>query len=539
MPLDHEQCYQVLVARDTRFDGQFFVGVSTTGIYCRPICPARTPRADRCKFFASAAAAERRGFRPCLRCRPELAPLSNLDALVFGSDASYDAVRHTAAPQDMVAPVDAMRARARKAGERIASGALDGQHLDVLARELGTSARHLRRAVERELGASPVALAQTRRLLTAKQLLTDTTLPIAQVALASGFGSLRRFNALFQSQYRMAPTALRKNAHASTSRFASSATRAERSASSSNDALLRDDFVRVSLSYRPPFAWGALMDFLAARAIPGVEVVTAGPVRQYWRTIRVRDHVGVLGVSASSRANAVQVEFSHTLLPVLVPLLAQVRQLLDLDASPASIDAHLKNDSLLAETIATTPGRRVPGCVDAFELAVRAVLGQQVSVRGATTLSGRLIELVAEPIASINSLPPHALSHAPITAERLADTSIEAVMSIGLPRARAATLVHMARAVADGSFPLLRDTAASTTSTRVFVEEFTSLNGIGPWTAQYVAMRAWRSPDAFPEGDLALRKAAGGVSNAELRRLSERCRPWRAYAAMYLWARLS
>jgi AraC family transcriptional regulator of adaptative response / DNA-3-methyladenine glycosylase II len=224
---------------------------------------------------------------------------------------------------------------------------------------------------------------------------------------------------------------------------------------------------------------------------------------------------------------------------VLVPLLAQVRALLDLDATPAAIDAHLRTDARLAETIAATPGRRVPGCVDVFELAVRAVLGQQVSVRGATTLAGRLIELVAEPLVLPHAALPNQLTHAPITAERLADISIDRVMSIGLPRARATTLVHMARAVADGSFPLLRDASTTTTTTREFVERFTELNGIGPWTAQYVAMRALRSPDAFPDGDLALRKAAGGVSNAELRRLAEKWRPWRAYAAMYLWARLT
>ncbi len=520
MPLDADQCYQVLAARDTRFDGQFFVGVATTGIYCRPICPARTPRADRCTFFASAAAAERRGYRPCLRCRPELAPLRAADAPNMDAPAE-------------VAPVDAMRARARKAGERIASGALDGQHLHVLAKELGTSERHLRRAVERELGATPVALAQTRRLLTAKQLLTDTQLPIAQVAMASGFGSLRRFNALFQSQYRLAPTALRRNTSARCDG------QAQRARSDGDVIVAPGDVVRISLSYRPPFAWDALMDFLAGRAIPGVEFVTGHASRQYWRTIRVREHVGVLGVSASSRTNAVDVTFSHALLPVLVPLLAQVRQLLDLDATPVAIDAHLRTDARLAETIAVTPGRRVPGCVDAFELAVRAVLGQQVSVRGATTLAGRLIELVAEPLVSPHAPLPSQLTHAPLTAERLADTSIDRVMGIGLPRARATTLVHMARAVVDGSFPLLRDASTTTTTTREFVERFTELNGIGPWTAQYVAMRALRSPDAFPDGDLALRKAAGGVSNAELRRLAEKWRPWRAYAAMYLWARLT
>ncbi len=501
MRLDAAHCYQALTARDPRFDGTFFVGVTTTGIYCRPVCPARTPRADRCRFFASAAAAERRGFRPCLRCRPELAP--------HGLSESPDDVLSAS-------DVDVVRARARLAGERIASGALDHDALETLAQSLGVSERHLRRVVERELGASPIALAQTRRLLTAKQLLTDTTLPMSQVALASGFRSLRRFNALFRDRYRLAPGDLRRSA-----------------ASAAPSAA--PDMVRVSVGLRPPFDWPAMCAYLGARAIPGVECVLPGEPPRYWRSVRVSGRTGVIAIGASERAATLGVDVSLSLLPALVPLLARLRHLLDLDATPSVIAAHLGHDPLLADQVARAPGRRVPGTVDAFELAVRAVLGQQVSVRGATTLAGRLVSAVAEPLASGTS----PLTHAPISPERLADAPLALVAGIGLPRARAACLVTLARTVADGALPALVDPLLAGADTRAFEREFTALPGIGRWTSQYVAMRALRSPDAFPDDDLALRKAAGGLTAARLRHLAERWRPWRAYAAMHLWASLA
>jgi AraC family transcriptional regulator of adaptative response / DNA-3-methyladenine glycosylase II len=512
---DHAQLYRALAARDARFDGAFFVGVTSTRIYCRPVCTARTPRADRCRFYASAAAAERRGFRPCLRCRPELAPAAGPPG-------------HDGGP----ASVDAVRRLARAAGARIAAGALDGGGgLDALAAALGVTARHLRRAVERELGASPVALAQTRRLLTAKQLLAETALPVTRVAAASGFQSVRRFNALFQARYRLAPTAVRR------------ATRA--TAAGAEDGAGDGAAVRLSLAYRPPYDWPAVRDYLAARATPGVEGVAPGAAgpnaaagARYWRAVRVGAHRGVVAVGPGARPHTLAVELSAGLLPAVVPLLARLRRLLDLDADPASVDAHLAADPALAGHVRRRPGLRVPGAVDGFELALRAVLGQQVSVRGATTLAGRLAALVGEPLDDAAGAPAGLTRHA-VDAARLADAGAAAVAGVGLPRARAAAVVALARAAADGALPeLTADGGAPGAGPAAFVRRFTELPGVGPWTAAYVAMRALRWPDAFPDGDLALRRAAGGLSPARLRLAAERWRPWRAYAAMHLWTGL-
>ncbi len=518
MRLDDAHCYQALAARDHRFDGVFYVGVTTTGIYCRPVCPARTPRSTRCKFFASAAAAERRGFRPCLRCRPELAPHAR------------SAVEH--------APVDIVRARAIAAGERIAGGALDQHGLDALAAELGISARHLERVVEREFGASPVGLAQTRRLLTAKQLLTETSLPMSTIAMASGFRSVRRFNALFQSRYGLAPGALRKQAPS-----AQPLPHSARAQRVQQDTHATDNTsVRVSLHAREPLDWPRLCAYLGARAMPGVECVDSAPGWRYQRVVSLQGHTGIVSITESDRSGRLRAELSLSLLPVLVPLLARLRALLDLDASPHMINAHLSADPMLAPLVATAPGIRVAGAMHPFELAIRAVLGQQVSVRGATTLAGRLVQAVSEPLDG--AFAGSALTHAPFTASRLADASEQLIASIGLPRARARTVKALAVAVASGTLPALADeprggmhknALAPTLASIGFHEAFTALPGIGPWTAEYVAMRALRDPDAFPDADLALRKAAGGLSASQLRKHAERWRPWRAYAAMHLW----
>ncbi len=553
MKLDDAHCYRALSARDHRFDGAFFVGVTTTGIYCRPICPARTPRASRCRFFASAAAAERRGFRPCLRCRPELAPPA--DAVARGNEGSR-ARSGVAAPRaaaGVTASVDIVRARAVEAGERIAAGALDDGALDELAAELGVSARHVRRVVEREFGASPVALAQTRRLLTAKQLLTDSSLPLSAVALASGFGSVRRFNALFRERYRLAPGDLRSagKAAAGVGALGGAGTLC---------AIPTDpDSVRVALVPRQPFDWPSMCAYLSARAIPGVEHVDS----RYHRVMQIASrssptvmHSGIVSIGTEGRSGRLVADISFSLLPVLVPVLARLRRLLDLDASPQVIASHLADDALLARSVAERPGQRVPGAAHAFELAVRAVLGQQVSVRGATTLAGRLVQAVYEPLATANASTTMAghvssrgssdgvehessLTHLPISAARLADAPIALIAGTGLPLARAMCLQRMARAVADGEVQALDDAFTGTIDLRAFEETFTALPGIGPWTAQYVAMRALRAPDAFPASDLALRKAAGGMSAAKLQARAESWRPWRAYAAMHLWASLS
>jgi AraC family transcriptional regulator, regulatory protein of adaptative response / DNA-3-methyladenine glycosylase II len=485
MTLTPAEYYRALEARDARFDGIFFVGVTSTRIYCRPICRAPKPRADRCRYFSTAAAAERRGFRPCLRCRPELSPGS-------APGVSADAVRRLAAA----------------AAERIAAGALDELGVDRLAADLGVSARHLRRVVERELGASPVELAQTHRLLTAKRLLTDSRLPVTQVAFASGFGSIRRLNALFRERYRLSPAALRRSVR--------------------TPARRRDDAasgLTLSLSYRAPYDWGAMLGWLAPRATPDVELVTAG---RYRRAVRIGEHHGVVTVGAEPNAPALRVELSPSLLAVLVPLLTRLRRLFDLDADPAIVREHLALDPWLEGLVERRPGLRVAGAMDGFDLALLAVLGQQVSVRGASTLAGRLAALLGEPLAP--ELAGDGIARVPVTAERLADAGESKVAGIGLPRARAATVIALARAVAAGRLDLAPGGDIGHTRSALM-----ELPGVGEWTAEYILMRATRWPDAFPAGDLGLRKAAGGISAAQLRRRAESWRPWRSYAAAHLW----
>jgi AraC family transcriptional regulator of adaptative response / DNA-3-methyladenine glycosylase II len=480
MDIDDDVCYRALVARDRRFDGVFFVGVKTTGIYCRPICPARTPGRDRCRFFASAALAEKAGFRPCLRCRPELAP------------------GH--------APVDSVRTIARAAAARIEAGALNnGNHLEGLAASLGLGSRQLRRCMRKELGISPVELAQTTRLLLAKRLIAETRLPLVQVAYAAGFDSVRRFNALFRSHYRLTPSTLRR----------------------SPPGAGAGDCLRLILAYRPPLDWEALLRFLAARAIPGVECVTG---TSYQRTVALGKQRGWLKVWPMVERHLLAVDLATALAPALPSILARLRNLFDLDARPDIIAAHLARDPLLAPAVKRHPGLRVPGAFDAFELGMRAILGQQVSVRGASTLAGRLVqqfgEAIETPLPCLNRLAP--------TAEALAAADTARLAGIGLPRARAESLLNLARAVARREVDL-----EPGVNSGALVARLVKLPGIGPWTAEYLAMRALRWPDAFPATDLGLLKASRQRSATTLARAAERWRPWRAYAAMHLWESLS
>lgn len=487
MRLDSSGCYRALAARDPRFDGVFYVGVTSTRIYCRPVCPARTPRRDRCHFFNNPAAAERAGFRPCLRCRPELAP------------------GHSS--------VDAVGRLATAAASRIAEGALNGGDVETLARELGVGGRHLRRVLEREVGVTPVELAQTQRLLLAKRLLTDSDLPVTEIAHASGFQSVRRFNALFRARYRLNPTGLR-HAHRNGNGARVATTRA--------GAQERDDAVRVTLAYRPPFAWNTLLGFLAARATPGVETVDGD---RYARTMAIGSHRGWVVVAPASRPNALEVELAASLVPVLMPVLARLRHLFDLDAEPVDIDRHLSHEGLSA-LVRRNRGLRVPGAVDGFELAVRAILGQQVSVAGATTLAGRFAAAFGDelPVSSqLYRLAP--------TAEQVAAADVDGISAIGMPRARAASIHALARAVASAEIRL-----SPAGNAREIVRRLRALPGIGAWTAHYIAMRALRWPDAFPASDLALRRAAGVATPAKLERAAARWSPWRAYAAMHLWS---
>ncbi|MES2459087.1 MAG: DNA-3-methyladenine glycosylase 2 [Armatimonadota bacterium] len=465
-------CYQALLTHDDRFDGVFFVGVSTTGIYCRTVCPARTPQRERCRFYPSAAAAERAGFRPCLRCRPELAPGN--------------------------ARIDAISRLASAVAGHIEDGALTAGTVTDLASEMRISDRHLRRVTLSAFGVSPIELAQTQRLLLAKRLLTDTTLPVTEVAYASGFSSLRRFNALFRERYRLNPTDLRR----------------------AREPVTLPEAIVCEIAYRPPLDWDALLQFLGARAVGGVEAVEG---RRYLRAVAWKQYRGWITSEPSQRKSTLSVTLSSSLAPVLLPILARLKRLFDLNAEPRQIASHL---GPLAQS---HPGLRVPGAFDGFETAVRAILGQQVSVRAATTLAGRLAAAFGEPIqtpyASLFCLPP--------TAERIASAQVEAITALGITKARAHSILALARVVSDGSIVLEPGSDVEDTMARL-----KTLPGIGDWTAQYIAMRALCWPDAFPHTDLGIYKALGESNPKRVLARAEAWRPWRSYAVMHLWKSL-
>jgi len=474
MTLDPDACYRALVAHDARFDGRVYVGVSSTGIYCRPVCRVRTPRRENCRFFASAAAAESRGFRPCLRCRPELAP----------GHASIDAGSRLAAG----------------AVDLIEGGVLDDEGMAGLAARVGVSDRHLRRLFETEFGVSPIAYAQTHRLLLAKQLLTDSSLPVTEIAHASGFASVRRFNALFASRYRMSPSRLRRAAKPGAV-----------------------DGLAFELAYRPPYAFDTVLAFLGARAIDGLESVAG---RTYTRTLDIARggdvHAGRIAVSHLPRRGALRVVLSPALARVVPAVLARVRQLFDLAADPLEIA------SALGPLAAGHEGLRVPGAVDGFELATRAIVGQQVSVKAARTLLGRLAATAGAPLD--DGLPGPALRFP--SAAAIASMPVADLARIGLVRTRADALRRLANEVAGGALRL--DPGAEVEST---LAALVALPGVGPWTANYIAMRALRWPDAFLAGDLIVRRQLGVRTAAEAERASAAWRPWRAYAVMHLWRR--
>jgi AraC family transcriptional regulator of adaptative response / DNA-3-methyladenine glycosylase II len=476
MPLDPSTCYRAMRARDTRFDGRFFVAVSSTRIYCRPVCTVKPPRRENCRFFPSAAAAELEGYRPCLRCRPELAP----------GNASIDATSRLA----------------QAAASLIEDGTLNGAGVEGVAARLGISERHVRRAFGAEFGVSPVAFAQTQRLLLAKRLLTDTRLPVTEVALASGFNSLRRFNALFKERYRLQPKQLRKAAPAQGAA----------------------DTLRFELSYRPPYDWTALLEFLAARAIPGVESVEGAVYR---RTVALsldgRMHRGWIQISVSTRKPALQVTLSASLAKAVPLVLARVKSLTDLACHPAEVAKAL---GALAEK---HPGVRVPGAFDGFEVATRAILGQQVSVAAARTLAGRFASAFGTPIET----PFAALASTFPAAERIARLAPAKIAAIGLPGARARTILGMARAIDRGDIELAPNVDIERT-----LERLRALPGVGEWTAQYIGMRALAWPDAFPHTDLGVMKALKLKDPRRVLAAAEAWRPWRAYAVMHLWRSL-
>lgn len=472
VPADDESCYRALRSRDARFDGVFFTGVTSTGIYCRPVCPTRTPKAENCRFFTAATLAEQAGFRPCLRCRPELAPKTSETGLV-------GTLMH--------------RLQVR--------GNMEADVAELVAMS-GFSERHLRRQFLLECGLPPIAVLQTRRLLFAKQLLQDTSLPVSDVAYSSGFRSLRRFNALFKERYGLAPTSLR------------------------NTRPTVDDTVSLRLDFRPPLHWPSMLAYLRYRLTPGMDMIQGD---EYYRTVRIGTHTGWLRLGLGQRPNTLAATVPMSLAPVLGEVLARVRLVCDLDAHPQEIDAVLGADALLKPYVEGRPGLRVPGAWSPFELASRTVLGQQVSVAGANTLMGRLALRLGESIVT----PWPELCVLSASAEAVAGASIDEIARIGMPGKRAEALRGIAQAIASGGITLMPGDDVTST-----MANLKALPGIGEWTAQYLAMRAMRHPDAFPAGDLGLRKALaadGMPSERETLALVEGWRPWRSYAALHLW----
>lgn len=476
MDLDARSCYQAVKSHDARFDGRFFTGVTSTRIYCRPVCTARVPKRENCRFFGSAAAAESAGFRPCLRCRPELAPGN--------------------------ASVDATQRLAQAAASLIEDGVASGNGLGHVAEKLNVTDRHLRRVFEAQFGVTPVAFAQTQRLLLAKRLLTDTYLSATDVAYASGFQSLRRFNALFKARYRLAPSQLRKTAARG----------------------VASDAFTFELAYRPPLDWRRLTGFLAARSVALVEQVEN---HVYRRTLRIFDgavaHHGWIEVRQHKTKAVLSVRVAATLAKVLPHVLARVKRVFDLSCQPQQIVA------ALGAWAKPRAGLRLPGAFDGFELAVRAVLGQQITVRAATTLAGRFAEAFGEPVVT----PHAALQRMFPAAQTVAERGIDDIARLGIIAARARTIRALAQGVASGRLTL--DPSADVEATFAALKE---ISGVGEWTAQYIAMRALAWPDAFPHTDYGVMKAMNETNPKRVLATAEAWRPWRAYAVMHLWSSL-
>jgi AraC family transcriptional regulator, regulatory protein of adaptative response / DNA-3-methyladenine glycosylase II len=478
MQLSPKACYRAVQARDSRYDGRFFTCVKTTGIYCRPICPARPPKLENCTFVPTAAAAQEAGYRPCLRCRPESSP-------------DLDAWRGTSATVS-------------RGLKLIESGALDNGDVDALADRLGIGARQLRRLFRQHLGAAPITVAQTRRVLLAKQLIHQTNLSMIEIALASGFGSVRRFNETFQSLYGRPPSALRRR-----STGVSSAPE-----------------ISLLLPYRPPYDWNAMLSFLSTRAILGVESVTSD---SYSRVIEFDGAGGSIEVSHAPEQSSLHVTVRFPHLNVLPTIIARVRRQFDLSAEPTAIARALASDPFLAPFVAARPGLRVPGSWDGFEIAVRAILGQQITVKSATRLAGKIVAQLGTPLK--DSVGSPELTHA-FPRPELFDALVLA--KLGMPGARAKALAGVAEAIVVD--PRLFDPCRDLSEAILKLRE---LAGVGEWTAQYIAMRALGESDAFLAADVGLQRmlAVRGrrPTAAKLLDISERWRPWRAYAMLHLW----
>ena len=474
-PDDYEDARQ---SRDPRFDGRFFVGVTSTGIYCRPVCPVKIPLKKNIQLYPSAAAAAVAGFRPCLRCRPESSP-----GTPAWSGSSW---------------------KVSRALQLIDLGFLDDSSVDNLANELGVTARQLSRLFRDHIGASPIDVAQTRRLHFAKKLVDETDLPFSEICFASGFGSIRRFNAVFYATYQRSPKELRQRQKKSKG--------------------LADKPLCITLSYRPPFDWRSMLAFLEFRHIPGVEHVTEN---SYARTICIDGVVGDFKVYFSETAAELKLEINFPQSKALYNIVDRVRSLFDLRADSESIEAFFKQDAILKSIVKKHSGLRVPGCWDGFEVSVRAILGQQVTVAAATTLAGRVAKEFGAEYTGRNEQLTRVFPTARVVAQ--ADLN-----GMGIVGARIDAIKAVAKMVASEELVI-----NCTTPTNEFVEKICSIKGVGQWTAYYIAMRALADPNAFPYGDLILCRAATKPGEAltpkQLLGVSLVWQPWRAYAVIFLW----
>lgn len=476
--LTEEYLYSAFKAKDTRFDGRFFVGISTTHIYCRPVCRARQAKAENCRYFKTAAEAELAGFRPCLLCRPEQAPGHSV--------------------------MDAQTNLAAQVAKVLEEYCGSGISLQELAEGLGYTDRHLRRVFMEEYHVSPVQYLQTCRLLLAKSLLTDTNLSVLEVAMAAGFGSLRRFNTVFKKHYQLTPTTLRKE---------------------SAREQQKGDQITVALGYRPPYRWQDLLNFLEKRAIAGVEKIQD---QAYLRTVRLRDfegkkYLGWIKVTPIEGENLLAVTLSESLLPVLPQVLSRVRQLFDLYCDPEIIYETLNQ----MENFAC--GTRIPGCFDPFEMAVRAILGQQITVKAAGTLAARIVQQFGQPVQTPFAGLTHAFP-APQTFLNLEGPIEKALGQLGVIATRSRTIECLATALSAGTIHF-----GFTGNAEGEIEKLLAIPGIGRWTVHYLAMRALSWPDAFLETDAGIKKALAPLGQKEMLQLAENWRPWRSYATVSLW----
>ncbi len=480
---DIEGLYAAFKAKDSRFDGRFFVGVLSTGIYCRPVCRAKMPKPENCAYYSTAAAAEQDGFRPCLLCRPERAPGTS--------------------------PTDATSSLTRRAAIFLEENCSSGQSLEEFAARLGCTGRHLRRAFKAEYNVTPVQYLQTCRLLLAKSLLQDTGLPISKIAKTAGFGTMRHFNSSFKNQYRLSPTELRRQ--------------------DSKDNKQSGE-ITLALGYRPPYRWDRILDFLRMRAVRGVESVQNG---KYLRTVRLAAEngeafYGWICVGNHPEKNVLNVTVSASLLPVLPQVLSNVRRLFDLQCNPEVIYETLSQMNEIKPGLCTC-GTRLPGCFDPFEMAVRAVLGQQITVKAAGTLTSGLAEAYGMPVQTCTEELTHVFP-APEEILLLKDSVTERFGLLGIISARSKTILELAQIFTDESIDF-----GLCTQPEIEIKKLMKIRGIGSWTAQYIAMRTMGWPDAFLETDAGVRKALAPHTEKDITALAEAWRPWRSYAVINLW----